>query len=151
MSMAAEVCDWLLQQGFQIEQPAAPNGAGIYPLILAAQQGRVDVLAFLLRYGADLSVSDRYGNNALWAACYAEAADCIALLLQAGIAVDYQNPAGATALIYAASSGKQAVVEQLLHAGANPLLTTQDDFSALDLAATRACLLLLREAVRRKD
>lgn len=51
---------------------------------------------------------------------------------------DYQNTAsGATALIFAASSGREAVVEQLLAAGANPTLTTQEDFTALDLASTR--------------
>lgn len=40
------------------------------------------------------------------------------------------------------------VVAQLMQAGANPLLTTQDDFSALDLAASRACLQLLRQTVK---
>jgi thiosulfate/3-mercaptopyruvate sulfurtransferase len=39
-------------------------------------------------------------------------------------------------------------VAQLLRAGANPQLTTQDDFSALDLASTRECLQLLRNAVK---
>jgi len=50
-------------------------------------------------------------------------------------------------LIYASSSGKHAVVNQLLQAGANPLLSTQDDFSALDLAANRECLRLMKQAI----
>jgi uncharacterized protein len=129
---------WLLDNQCQPEQP----------LILAAQQGRSDVLGYLLQQGADLSLLDQYGNNALWAACFANASDCIAQLLQAGIDIDYQNPSGSTALIYASSSGRYAVVEQLLQAGADPLLTTQDDFSALDLAANRQCLQLLRYAVK---
>lgn len=145
MSVTAEIAVWLQQNNFQPEQPPAANSRALIP---AAQQGRADVLAYLLKRGAALSVLDQYGNNALWAACFAEAADCIALLLQAGINIDYQNPSGATALSYASSSGKQAVVAQLLQAGANPLLTTQDDFSALDLAANRQCLQLLRNAVK---
>ncbi|WP_446808708.1 ankyrin repeat domain-containing protein [Methylomonas sp. 2BW1-5-20] len=148
MSITPEINNWLAENGFTARQPSAKNPHGKHALILAAQQGRADVLAFLLRQDADIAVLDAYGNNALWAACFAEAGSCIELLLQAGIAVDYQNPSGATALTYAASSGKQAVVKQLLEAGADPLLTTQDDFSALDLAANRQCLQLLRDAVK---
>lgn len=120
-------------------------------LILAAQQNRADVLNYLLEQGGYLNVLDAYGNNALWAACFAESPECIDALLDAGIDIDYQNPSGATALIYAASSGKNLIVAQLLRAGANPLLSTQDDFSALDLAATSQCLQLLRNAVKNHE
>lgn len=136
MTTTAEIAAWL--EAHQDQADAR--------LILAARQGRADVVNDLLRQGDDLNALDRYGNNALWAACFAESTACIESLLQAGIAIDYQNPSGATALIYASSSGKHAVVAQLLQAGANPLLTTQDEFSALDLAATRQCLQLLKQA-----
>jgi uncharacterized protein len=140
---------WLSDNGFSSEPPTLfTNDKGQHALILAAQQGRVDVLKFLLTQGANLTVLDAYGNNALWAACFAEAQECAALLLAAGINVDYQNPSGATALIYSSSSGKSAMVKQLLQADANPELTTQDDFSALDLAATVECLKLLRTAIK---
>jgi ankyrin repeat protein len=148
MIATAAIVAWLLDNQFQLDQPLNANCQGGQPLILAAQQGRSDVLGYLLQQGADLSVLDPYGNNALWAACFANAADCIALLLRAGINIDYQNPSGATALIYASSSGRHGAVEQLLQAGANPLLTTQDDFSALDLAANRQCLQLLRHPAK---
>ncbi|MGZ4960740.1 MAG: ankyrin repeat domain-containing protein [Methylomonas sp.] len=136
MHTQTDIDDWL--SGHQ--DPLTPQ------LILAARQGRAEIVDYLLRNEADLSALDPYGNNALWAACFSESADCIQRLIQAGIDIDYQNPGGASALIYAASSGKQAVVEQLLQAGANPLLTSHDDFSALDLAANRSCLQLLRRA-----
>lgn len=148
MSITLDIDTWLSEHGFQTKPPLTGNVHGKQPLILAAQQGRADVLSFLLQHGADLAVLDAYGNNALWAACFAEASLCIDLLLHAGIDIDYQNPSGASALTYAASSGKHGVVAQLLEAGANPLLTTQDDFSALDLAANRPCLQLLRAAVK---
>ena len=148
MTISADISAWLLEHGFQEPPALAQNPLGKHALILAAQQGRADVLTFLLHQGANLEVLEAYGNNALWAACFAESSQCIELLLQAGIRVDYQNPSGASALTYASSSGKQAVVAQLLAAGANPLLTTQDDFSALDLAANRQCLQLLRAAAK---
>jgi uncharacterized protein len=138
MSSNSEISAWL------DEHNAQPKLA----LILAAQQNRPDVLEYLLQHGADLNLVDAYGNNALWAACFAESLACIKLLVHAGVNLDYQNPSGATALIYSSSSGKHAVVALLLQYGANPLLTTQDDFSALDLAANRSCLQQLRQTIK---
>ena len=146
--MNADIETWLSDNGFEIQQPDSPNTKGQHALIFAAQQGRDDVAKYLIAQGMDLTVTDAYGNNALWAACFAEAKACITTLLNAGIDIDFQNSTGATALTYASSSGKHEVVSQLLQAGANPLLTTQDDFSALDLASTRQCLKLLRDAVK---
>jgi thiosulfate/3-mercaptopyruvate sulfurtransferase len=139
---------WLESNHFQPDLPLSANPQGEYALIQAARQGRDDILGHLLEIKADLNVIDQYGNNALWAACFAEAPVCISLLLAAGINIDFQNPSGATALIYTSSSGKTAVVEQLLQDGANPHLITQDEFSALDLAANRQCLHLLRAATK---
>ncbi|MGZ8191564.1 MAG: ankyrin repeat domain-containing protein [Methylococcaceae bacterium] len=100
---------------------------------------------FLIEQNAELDVTDQYGNNALWAACYAENGDCIDALIHAGIDINHQNSAsGASALIFAASSGREKVAEQLLAADADPSLKTHDDFTALDLASTRKILNLLR-------
>ena len=145
--MKPELWDWLQNNYFSVAQPVLKNTAGIYPLILASQQGRSDVVDFLIEQDADLEVIDEYGNNALWAACYAESIDCIEALLLSGINVNHQNSAsGAIALIFAASSGRESVVEQLLAAGADPTLKTHDDFTALDLASTRKILNLLSRA-----
>ena len=148
MNISEDIAGWFTANDFDRQTPLAANGKGQHALIIAAQQARPDLVGYLLENGADLSILDAYGNNALWAACFAECGACIDLLIRAGINIDYQNPSGATALTYAASSGKHTVVAQLLQAGANPLLITQDDFSALDLAASRACLQLLRQAMK---
>ncbi|MGD0959294.1 MAG: ankyrin repeat domain-containing protein [Methylomonas sp.] len=125
---------------------AHASGADNTPaIILAARQGRADVLGYFIAQGEAIDQLDQYGNNALWAACYAEAGDCIDLLLRAGMDIDYQNCAGSTALMYASSAGKTGVVSQLIQAGADAELRNQDDFSALDLAANRECLQLLRK------
>ncbi len=147
--MKPEIWDFLQNNYFSIAQPTLKNTAGIFPLILACQQGRSDVVNFLLEQNASLDVLDDYGNNALWAACYADNSDCIGALLQAGIALDYQNPAsGATALMYAASSSREQVVEQLVLAGADWTLKNHDDFTALDLASTRKILKFLSQLVK---
>lgn len=150
--MKPEIWDWLQNNYFSVAQPLLKNTAGIYPLILASQQGRSDVVQFLIEQKATLDVIDEYGNNALWAACYAENSDCIDALINAGIDIDYQNSAsGATALIFAASSGRGKIVEQLLAAGSDPDLKTHDDFTALDLASTREILILLSKLVKSGD
>lgn len=46
--------------------------------------------------------------------------------------------------------GKPGVIATLLELGANPRLLSQDDFSALDMAASRECLQLLRAAARKE-
>ncbi len=150
--MKAEIWNWLQNNYFSVAEPVLKNTSGIYPLILASQQGRSDVVNFLIEQNVVLDVVDLYGNNALWAACYAESIDCIKALILAGINVNHQNSAsGATALIFAASSGREAVVEQLLSAGADPTLKTHDDFTALDLASTRKILNLLSKLVKSGD
>jgi uncharacterized protein len=136
-----EIFDWLRNHEGQVDAP----------LILAARQGQIDVLDYLLQCGTDLNVVDQYGNNALWAACFSESATCIEHLIQAGIDLNVQNHNGNSVLMYAASSGKSAVVERLLNAGADPRLTNPDDFSAVDLAANRLCLQLLWRRLKDLD
>lgn len=143
--MPPEIADWLQNHYFSVSHPAERNNAGMSPLVLACQQGCGDIAGFLIQHGADLNVTDQYGNNALWAACYAQNTACIDALIDAGIDIDYQNPAsGVTALIFTASSSREQAVARLLAAGANPGLKTHDDFSALDLASTRKILKLLQ-------
>ncbi len=150
--MKPEIRDWLQNNYFSVAQPVLKNHDGIYPLISASQQGRADVVRFLIEQNAALDVTDQYGNNALWAACYADNSDCIDTLIQAGVDINHQNSAsGATALIFAASSGREKVVEQLLAAGADPSLKTHDDFTALDLASTRNILKQLSKLVKSGD
>ena len=150
--MAPEIRTWLQNNYFSTARPVLQNNAGIYPLILASQQGRSDVVNYLIEQNAALDVLDQYGNNALWAACYAENCDCIDTLIHAGIDINHQNSAsGATALIFAASSGREKAVELLLAANADPVLKTHDDFTALDLASTRKILKLLSKLVKSGD
>jgi uncharacterized protein len=150
--MKLEIRDWLQNNYFSVAHPVLKNSDGVYPLILASQQGRSDVIDFMIEEKATLDVVDQYGNNALWAACYADDSKCIKALINAGINIDHQNAAsGATALIFAASSGRENVVTQLLAAGADPTIKTHDDFTALDLASTINILKLLSKLVKSGD
>lgn len=139
---------WLSAEGFDATQPDAPSQHGNTPLMHAAWRGATEALDALLTLGVRRDAVNGDGNNALWLACVNAAPGPIRQLVAAGVPLDHANLTGATALMYAASSGKTEVVQTLLSLGANPHLRTQDDFSALDMAANLDCLRLLRAATR---
>ncbi|MDF9392513.1 MULTISPECIES: ankyrin repeat domain-containing protein [Methylococcus] len=149
-TLADPLAAWLRDHGFEPGEPNCQAGE-TWPLIKACQMGRADVVEALAAAGADLTVTDAYGNDALWAACYSGDLPTIAAVLDAGVDPDRRNPSGATALIFAASSGRTEVVSLLLDRGADPGIRTEDDFTALDLAANIEILYLLRRAQRRES
>lgn len=138
---------WFKEHGISEQAPLSANADGDYALILASRQGRYDLVQRLLAQGAAPDCLDRFGNNALWAACYADSDACLRLLVKSEADIDYQNPAGNTVLAYAASSGKDNMVKLLLELGADPRLKNQDGMTALDLAASLGSLRCLRAAV----
>ena len=143
-ALSPQLAQWLRQHGYADNDPDAIGEHGMTPLMRAGTLGDVETVLELLQAGAALDATNADGNNALWLACVGESLDAMDILIRAGIALDHQNDNGATCLMYAASTGKHAVVDLLLASSADPLLTTLDDFSALDMAATIECLHLLR-------
>lgn len=138
--------DWLQAQGFQ--DAHAPGQYGNTPLMAAAWHGETAIVQALLESRVDLHAVNGDGNNALWLACVSNEPALVVMLAQAGVPIDHVNATGATSLMYAASSSKPDMVRVLLALGADPLIQTQDDFSALDMAASVDCLQLLRAATR---
>lgn len=146
--MNAKYHDWYREYGFNEVSPDQLNEQGEPALIVACRQGRDDIVSFLLNKGANPECQDQYGNNVVWACCYAESEACLRLLLKAGCDLNYQNPSGNTVLAYATSSGKDNMVRILLKQGANPKLEIKDEMTAIDLASTTLSLKLLRAANR---
>ncbi|MGQ0597475.1 ankyrin repeat domain-containing protein [Aquabacterium sp.] len=138
--------DWLKGHGFQDAHTSGQHGNT--PLMEAAWRGETAIVQALLERGVDLLAVNGDGNNALWLACVSNDPALVIMLAQAGVPIDHVNATGATSLMYAASSSKPDIVRVLLALGADPLIQTQDDFSALDMAANLACLQLLRAATR---
>lgn len=145
--MTPNLADFLAEHGFPADDLSSPGRDGRFtPLMRACKEGRQDIVDELLTQGVDLDILNADGCNALWLACYNGNPALIQRLIDAGIDIDRQNGNGATCLMYVSSNGKAAIVQQLLQNGANTGLRNFDDFSALDLAATRECLTLLRHA-----
>jgi rhodanese-related sulfurtransferase len=142
--ISAALSSFLVEHGFDPRRLDSPREHGLTPLMRAALAGQADLVDELLRWGAHTGLRNADGNTALWLACVSNEIRVVQRLLDAGVDVNNRNDTGATALMYAASSGKDRVVELLLRARADPDLRNQDDFRAVDLASTWACLSLLR-------
>lgn len=147
--LSPQLADWLQQHGYPCNDLEAVAEHGMTPLMRASKAGDTAIILELIQVGASPHTQNGDGNHALWLACVGAHPDTLDVLIRAGSALDHQNDNGATCLMYAASTGKPAVVEKLLAAGANPQLKTLDDFSALDMAATIECLRLLRGVEKR--
>lgn len=129
---------------FDPENLDSPWDHALTPLMRAALLGRDDLAEELLAHGVNLHLRNSDGNNALWLACVSGNALLVQRLIDAGIDLDNRNLTGATALMYTASSGKHEMMKLLLENGADPLIRTDDDYLAVELAATAECLQLLR-------
>eukprot|EP00435_Cladocopium_sp_Y103_P076030 s2_g73.t1 len=120
---------------------------GRTPLHLAAEKGRVEVVALLLRFGASVEATDRDGWTAwLGAAEYGHAA-VVEQLISAGAKVDAANNKGFTALHVAARNGHAALVEQLISAGAKVDAANNFGTTALLLAAEQGRAAVVKQLI----
>ena len=67
-------------------------------------------------------------------------------MIQAGADIDDINEEGTTALMYAASAGRDQCVKLLVDLGTDTQMINEDGYRAVDLAANKEVLRLLRYA-----
>jgi rhodanese-related sulfurtransferase len=139
-----DLAEFIAEHHFDPEDLNSPWHHGLTPLMRAALFGREDLVAELLTLGVNIHMRNLDGNNALWLACVSDNTAIVELLLDAGIDIDNRNVTGATTLMYTASSGKHDLTKVLLVNGADPFIRNDDDFLAIELAASEGCLKLLR-------
>lgn len=135
---------WLEQHGFEAGNLDYRKDNNTTALMQAARHTEVDMMFELLQAGASVNLVNQDGNNALWMACQSGSSAAVQLLIDYGINLNQQNDHGATALMLVASTAKQHLVKLLLDAGADTHLTTCDDFSVHDVAASRAVIKQLK-------
>ncbi len=145
-SLPETLATWLQAEGFaDAHMPAAHGNT---PLMHAAWRGEQGIVELLLAQGVSLDAANGDGNNALWLACVSRVPELVKRLVEVGVPIDHTNLTGATSLMYASSSSKPEIVQALLEMGADPFIQTQDDYSAMDMAASLPCLQLLRAATK---
>lgn len=112
------------------------------PLYLAIIKSREDIAQKLLERGADPNIADSTGYVALGEACTGVGVNpsIVKLLLDKGANVNYQEPSGATALMYIAGNEKldaatrTEILKMFLAKGANKNLKDKKGRTALDIA-----------------
>lgn len=139
--------NWLEEKGYSAEDINRIGDHGYTALMRAAKDGEADMVKAILSIpGVDLAQTNDDGNNAIWNGCFADSIEIVSMLIDAGVDMDNINDNGVTALMYTASSGKEPITKLLLEKGADIAIKNLDDFTALDLASTRATVKMLRNA-----
>lgn len=104
------------------------------PLILAIEQGRVELVDLLLEYRADPHLRSRVGEPALILAIRTESRDVVRRLLSAGANPRDRTKSGYSALMEAARIGNAGIANDLLSARADAQEVLSDGTSAADVA-----------------
>ncbi|CAI8021209.1 Putative ankyrin repeat protein MM_0045 [Geodia barretti] len=117
--------------------------------MMAAREGRTEVVSLLLETGANTDLQNMDGDSALMMAARESSTTVVALLVKAGANTDLQNKDGDSALMMAVSSwSKTKVVPMLVKAGAALDLQNKEGDSAVIIATVRYHLPVLKELVR---
>lgn len=119
------------------------SGYGKTPLLLAAGSGNKMCVSVLLKYGADITVTDDNGCTALHDACLSGNASTVSLLLRHGASVNARTLNGATPLMVASRSDKVECVELLLEWGADVDERNTNDSTALHGAKAAVASILV--------
>jgi len=105
------------------------------PLVAAARQADAEMVASLLRRGADVNSASADGTTALHVAAYQDNVRIAAQLLQHGADAAAPNRYGVRPLSLAAQTGDARLIDMLLAAGADPNTTRGEGETALMDAA----------------
>ncbi|XP_051264945.1 kinase D-interacting substrate of 220 kDa B isoform X3 [Dicentrarchus labrax] len=98
---------------------------GQTPLMLAAEQGSLEIIQELIRRGANVNLDDVDCWSALICAAKEGHVEVVKELLENSAYIEHRDMGGWTALMWAAYKGREEVTELLLEHGANPNTTGQ--------------------------
>ncbi len=131
-----EIAQYLLSQGADIN---AHSNQGWTAFLLAAQQGRLDMLKFLYEQGFDVNyLAPNLGNDpwgVLMVAVQGRHLENIKFLVEHGATIDRATQSGWTALMIAAQSDYVEIIQYLHQQGAKiNNITTHDGLSPLMVA-----------------
>ena len=99
---------------------AAIDQEGNTALMVAANNGRAEVVDELVQAGANVNVTNRQGVSALMRAATREDVALVRKLIAAKADLNHKDSRGETALSFAAARGRRETVTLLLDSGAQP-------------------------------
>lgn len=101
----------------------AQDNAGNTALAYAALNGRAEIVANLIKAGANPEIVDSDGQTPLHHAVHEERSEAVEALINAKVNLNRRDNQGQTPLFVAAANGYDELVRRLLNAGANPGIT----------------------------
>nr|XP_046268231.1 kinase D-interacting substrate of 220 kDa B isoform X2 [Scatophagus argus] len=110
---------------------------GQTPLMVAAEQGNLEIVQELIRRGANVNLDDVDCWTALISAAKEGHIEVVRELLENNANLEHRDMGGWTALMWAAYKGRTDVAELLLEKGANPNITGQYSVYPIIWAAGR--------------
>ncbi len=131
----------LVRQGVDVNLSTSD---GKTALMLAAQEGRADLIRALLGAGATINSTNTRGGTALMYAAVVGDPTTVELLLAYGAAINVQSSNGWTALMIASVKGYDELVRLLLSRGANANLRDIYGWTPLMRAAYENRLTVVR-------
>jgi len=134
----ARVMDLLLAAGDRPDEKMYLLGmAPVVPALTALGYDDAASVKVLLDKGTPVDLTDDDGISLLEWAAISNHPKTARLLLERGAKVNWVDKKGMTALLYAASIdfGDSAMIDLLLHAGADPKIRNADGLSAFELAS----------------
>ncbi|XP_073905222.1 kinase D-interacting substrate of 220 kDa-like isoform X4 [Castor canadensis] len=99
------------------------NECGQTPLMIAAEQGNLEIVKELIKNGANCNLEDLDKWTALISASKEGHIHIVEELLKCGVNLEHRDMGGWTALMWACYKGRTDVVELLLSHGASPSVT----------------------------
>ena len=108
----------------------AVNNDGATALLLACNAGQRELVCLLLTAGADTSIVDVHGDTCLHKLLYRDHDhdhETLQMLLEHGVSVNARNKNRQTAYMLACEQGNIDVQYALVHAGADPDFTLEDN------------------------
>ncbi|KAM8776210.1 kinase D-interacting substrate of 220 kDa isoform 2-T2 [Rhynchonycteris naso] len=99
------------------------NECGQTPLMIAAEQGSLEIVKELIKNGANCNLEDLDNWTALISASKEGHVHIVEELLKCGVNLEHRDMGGWTALMWACYKGRTDVVGLLLSHGANPSVT----------------------------
>lgn len=140
-----DVCvKYLIDKGAVVDAPAGDLQAT--PLHWASRQGRLGAVHRLIKEGANPSLKDGQGFNALHLAVHSSHAMLVLYLLYLDIEIDVSdNVGGHTPLMWAAYQGHSQSVDLLLKFGASVTATDHSQLTPLHWAVVRGNKMCIRK------
>ena len=109
-------------------------GSQTTPLMYAAGQGKLKVVNYLIRQGAERNKCDNSGKTALFHAVSGESVKVVKSLLRAGDHPEVTDQQGWTPLMHACDGNQLSIVRCLIQHGAKPNHVDERGENALSLA-----------------